>query len=384
MRLAVILGAALLSLAGAPAGSGSATRAAGSGPGGLRSFTIVPLETAAETSSNVSIGDLNGDGHSDIVLVKGRHWNLATRVLFGDGRGHFRPGPPLPGGAAKSYAGILADMTHSGRLDIVFSTDNPDPKLILLNDGKGGFRVGGSYGDPQWPARNAAVGDLNGDGYPDIVVPNRLAPSFVCLNGPRLHFACHELEQSPSSATVAIADINGDRAGDVVYACRDDCQSVVYLNDGKGGFPRRVAWGPAKSSTRAMAVGDFNGDGRPDIAACHEHLGCFVYLNDGHGGFGRTVALKTPTAEPYSMIAADLNGDGRPEIVAGFVEAPGVIYFNDGSGRAFTPQPFGDGKGSIYGMAAADLDGDGRPDVVVARSDAPSFVMFNRPPRPRR
>src|SRR5580704_8774860 len=80
-------------------------------------FEIVPLETVSETSSNASIGDLNGDGHPDIVLVKGRHWKLATRVFLGDGKGHFALGAPLPGNSTKSYSGSLADMTKSGHLD---------------------------------------------------------------------------------------------------------------------------------------------------------------------------------------------------------------------------------------------------------------------------
>jgi hypothetical protein len=59
-------------------------------------FEIVPLEAVSETSSNASIGDLNGDGHPDIVLVKGRHWQPTTKVFLGDGKGHFAPGPSLP------------------------------------------------------------------------------------------------------------------------------------------------------------------------------------------------------------------------------------------------------------------------------------------------
>ena len=356
--------------------------------GGLRSFEIVPLETVSETSSNASIGDLNGDGFPDIVLVKGRHWQVPSLIFFGDGKGHFTRGPALPSKAIKSYSGSLADMTKSGHLDIVLSNDAPDPKLILLNDGKGNFTIGGTYGNPKWATRNAAVGDLNGDGFPDIAVANREMTSYVCFNDGKLHFDCRPLKDSPSAATVAIADINGDGANDVIYACRDSCQSVVYLNDGKGNFDRKIPWGPPNSSTRAMEVADFNGDSHLDIAACHEELrvqrdqgsqpaGCFAYLNDGKGNFGSGIRFDTPKAVPYSMLAADLNRDGWPEIIVGYVEAPGVVYFNDGTGKKFQPVPFGDGKGTIYGMAAADLNGDGWPDVVAARSDAPSFILFN-------
>src|SRR6185295_11862720 len=96
-------------------------------------FEVVFLETVSETTSNASIGDLNGDGKPDIVLVKGRHWQLTTKILLGDGKGHFAPGPPLPGNATKSYSGLLADMMKSGHLDIVLSNDSPDPKLVLVN-----------------------------------------------------------------------------------------------------------------------------------------------------------------------------------------------------------------------------------------------------------
>jgi len=334
-------------------------------------FEVVPLENVSETSSNASIGDLNGDRFPDIVLVKGRHWQLTTKIFFGDGKGHFTPGPPLPSNASKSYSGSLADMTKSGHLDIVLSNDAPDPKLILLNDGTGHFKVGGTYGDPKWPTRNAAVGDLNGDGYPDIAVANRGSTSYVCYNDGQLHFKCSPLRDTPSAASILIADMDGDGLNDVVFPCRDDCQSRVFFNrklDGEG-----KPWGPATGSIRAVAVADLNGDGHPDIAACPERLGCFVYFGDGKGNFSNGVQFQKPEALPYSMIAADLNGDHRPDLVVGYVNAPGVIYFNDGSGTKFEAHPFGDGNGTIYGMASGDLNGDGRLDLVLARSDAPSL-----------
>lgn len=361
-------------------------------PGLLRSFEIVPLEAVPETTASASIGDLNGDGHPDIVLAKGRHWPLASVVFFGDGKGHFARGPALPNPASRSYTAALTDMTKHGHLDIVLSNDAPDPKLILLNDGKGHFSPGGTFGDPKWSTRNIAVADLNGDGYPDIAAANREMASYVCMNrglgkiplGPAatglgLSFECRALPDAPSAASVAIADINGDGFPDVVLPCRDECQSLIYFNDGKGNFVREQAWGPPKSSTRAIAVGDLDGSGHSSIAACHEKLGCFVYLNDGKGNLAPGIQFQKQEALPYSMIAADLNHDGRAEIVVGYVDAPGIIYFNDGTGKLYTPQPFGDGRGAIYGMAAGDLDGDGWLDIVVARSDAPCFILFNRP-----
>jgi hypothetical protein len=344
----------------------------------IRSFEAVPLESVSETTANASIGDLNGDGHLDIVLAKGRHWPLKDVVFFGDGKGHFKPGPPLPNAADRSYSAALADLDKDGDLDIVLSNDEPDPKLILLNDGKGRFTIGGTFGDPKWPTRNIAVADLNGDGYPDIAVANRPGPSYVCFNDGKAHFSCRQLGPE-TSATILTGDMDGDGATDVIVACRDDCQSVIYFNDGKGNFPRKQPFGPARSSTRAMAVADFDGDGRLDIAASHEKDGLYIYFNTGKGNFAPGLQIAGREAMPYSMLAADLNRDGKPEIIVGNVEAPGVIYFNDGTGRNYKRVLFGDSKGAIYGLAAADLDGDGYPDLVAARSDAPSLVLFSRP-----
>ena len=113
-----------------------------SGAAVLRSFDeATALETVSETTGNASVGDLNGDGNLDIVLAKGRHWPLSDVVLFGDGKGHFKPGPPLPNKPDRSYSAPLADLNGDGFLDMIISNDRPDPKVILLNDGHGKFTL---------------------------------------------------------------------------------------------------------------------------------------------------------------------------------------------------------------------------------------------------
>src|SRR6202041_3748345 len=96
----------------------------------------VLLESVSETTANVSIGNLNGGGILDIVLAKGRHWPLRDVVLFGDGKGHFTPGPPLPNAPDRSYSAPLADMNKDGSLDIVLSNNTSNQNLILLKHGK--------------------------------------------------------------------------------------------------------------------------------------------------------------------------------------------------------------------------------------------------------
>ncbi len=344
----------------------------------VRSFdNATPLETASQTTANASLGDLNGDGHTDIVLAKGRHWPLADLVLLGDGKGRFSPGMALPNPPDRSYSAPLADLDGDGDLDIVISNDRPDPKVILLNNGEGSFRAGGTFGEPGWPTRNVVIADFNGDDFPDIAVANRPGPAYVCFNDGKAHFGCRKLGPE-SSATVLAGDLDGDGSQDVIVACRDDCQSVVYRNDGKGNFARRQPFGPAQSSTRAMAVADFDGDGRLDVAACHEQLGLYIYFNAGECEFSTIVQIAGADALPYSMLATDLDRDGRPEIIVGNVGAQGAIYFNDGSGRKYERVAIGDAKGAVYGWASADLDGDGYPDLVAARSDAPSMVFFSK------
>jgi hypothetical protein len=92
------------------------------------------LETVSETTANVSLGDLNGDGNLDIVPAKGRHWPLSDVVLFGDGRGHFTPGPPLPN---RPGEGVFRAGRHKrGKPDIIVGYVKA-PGAVYFNGGQG-------------------------------------------------------------------------------------------------------------------------------------------------------------------------------------------------------------------------------------------------------
>lgn len=351
-------------------------------PARLAYDRVVPLETTSETSANVSFGDLNGDGHLDVVLAKGRHWPLVNRVLLGDGRGGFAPAFDLGPAADKSYSGRLVDLDGDGDLDVVLSNDTPSPKLTYRNDGRGRFTVGSVYGDSTWPMRNATVADMNGDGHPDIIAANRNGRragfNYICLNDGRGGFGAPCVPFAPEPATtITAADFTRDGVPDLLVPHRNGGQSRLYVGARGGNLTTMASlpFGPADAQLRIAEAADFDGDGALDVVAIDEVRGPALYVGRGDGTFAPPVPVGAPGIKPYALTVGDLDCDGRPDFVVGNVQAPSAVYRNDGGFR-FTATPFGDGQGAVYGIAIGDLNEDGRPDIAVARSEAPNTLYL--------
>ena len=383
-RWAHSLGAAgLLLLAAASAPQQAADRSA---PLALPSYErVLQLEPNGETSANISFGDLNGDGHLDIMLAKGRHWPLVNRVLLGDGHGGIREAYDLGASADKTYSGHLVDVDGDGDLDVVISNDTPDANMVYLNDGHGRFTLGSSYGSPTWPTRNATIADVNGDGRPDIIVANRHGrepgSNYICLNAGNGRFdePCVAFSSEPST-TITAADFNGDGVPDLLVPHRNGGQSYLYIGARDGSLTKgnltRIPFGDADARVRVAAAVDLNGDGRTDVVTIDERRGVTVVFGRGDGRFENPLTLGDTSLVPYALATGDLNGDGYPDVVVGFVRSAPIAYINDGTGRQFTAVPFGDAQGTAYGIAIADFDADGVPDIGIARSDAPNVVYF--------
>lgn len=356
------------------------TPAQQSASGSRRFDRQLALEDSAVTSANASVGDVNRDGHQDVVLVKGRHWPLADLVLLGNGDGSFLPAYAVGMAADRSYSGVLIDMDRDGDLDIVVSNDEPDPKVVHLNDGNGRFDVGSTFGQPNWSTRHISIAYLNSDSLPDVVLANRYGPntgpSYICFGaeGGRFQEECVGFAQG-SATTITPADFNSDGATDLAVPHRDSGQSFIYLNDGKGGFDERRPFGPDDAAIRSAKAADLNGDRVLDLVVIDERSGPAIFFGRPDVTFGPPEPLGNAEAAPYAIEVADLDQNGTTDIIVGYVESRPTVYFNDGP-DTFTPVPFGDDEGVAYGFAVGDLDEDGLLDIAMARSDALNMLYF--------
>lgn len=261
-----------------------------------------------------AVVDVNGDGKPDVIT--------GNTVWINDGKGYFEAHPELiePSDAKEWGSVKLADLNSDGYLDLVAVSEWRSLR-IYLNDGKGHFHdTGQKLGSGI--IGSLAVGDVNGDGAIDVVTAgwkiegSDYTPSRVWLNDGKSNFKDGgPIDYGENHAHgVALGDVNGDGWLDIVMACTTPGQAgKVYLNDGKGHFHDSGQilghrW------VHSVALGDLDGDGSLDVFfACGEpETGTpnEVWLNDGKGNF-RDSGLRLGNAFSWDVALGDLNGDGR-------------------------------------------------------------------------
>jgi Bacterial Ig-like domain (group 3)/FG-GAP-like repeat len=429
------------------------------------SFTAGSSYASIDDIGFVTVADLDGDGNADIYV--GLSWNYVSSgdgsnpnlayVLMGRGDGTFSGAPIAPG----TYSGNnLADLNGDGVPDLVSNASGPfgntvSPSFtVALGTGNGGFTTKSTVTAPDTFSLNGysftgvskanaaayALGDVNGDGKPDLVfVGNGLTAQntgasmagqspfpvyFVALGNGDGTFQTPKPYAFPQVApaqgfdnlltvsSLQIADFNKDGHADLIFFYNDQAGGtgvnpylqgfVVLAGAGNGTFSTTSTLTNTYGSTSAPAtaktdqitnIADLNGDGVPDLLVVVPSFSVStgattqlqVFLGKGDGTFLTPTAV-TVAANVYGIpVLADLNGDGKDDLVfltedsssqAGFAVALG-----NGSGTfgsATISKLTGGDANRSSGLAAADFDGDGKIDLALIENSGFSGIFYGK------
>jgi hypothetical protein len=245
------------------------------------------VQYGAGMSGPLAVGDFNNDGKLDILGGS----STEVSVLLGKGDGTF--GFPVNSGVGGP--GAVADFNGDRKLDVASlgGGANPNQLTIFLGKGDGTFSAGATYNDVGINATAIASGDLNGDGIPDIVVANSSGfdtvrqvstpPSLVILLGNgdgTFQTPITTTLISPSISAIAIADFNLDGKADVAISndTWGDISLLLGNGDGTVQAPMEFFVSGGTFDSGGLAVADFDGNGAPDLAAAGA-IGIYVLLN---------------------------------------------------------------------------------------------------------
>lgn len=291
--------------------------------------------------------DFNLDGIPDLVVQQTVGPGPTTNILYsfrGNGDGSFTQVSSIS--IPYAYQFVTGDFDHDGFPDLA------DPQILyLFGDGQGNFTPQPFVG----PGGNViAVGDINGDGLPDIVVPDSSNFVAVALGRKDRNFPA-PLTLSPQGwGSVTLGDVNGDGLPEIFVGGVNDpadlltLPGTVYLNQGNSSF----AFG-ANTDPSSFAVEDLTGKGVVDLVGSNGDS-LSIWPNNGTLSFSPSPITVQTTLPTGGIHVADIDGDGYPDIVTA-----GKILFGNGAYQ-FTPLPL-----AISGnFAVGDFTGNGLLDVV--------------------
>ncbi len=340
---------------------------------------------------NSETGDLNGDSKPEIVSFNCNENTITVYVNNGDGT--FATGVYY-NNTSDQYEdiadGTIADLNGDGKNDIVAINDEAGEVSVFLGHGDGTVNVQAQSFDVSGYAWNTPlIGDFNGDGIADVVESDDLY-NLVYLQGygdgtslaAPTYGLPNSFDQGAYSFSVATGDFNGDGIPDVVVGQVRDYGStgvVVYLGKGDGTFYPGDSYGSSPSMS-FVAVGDFNGDGKLDIAAIDEQNDLLqIFLGNGDGTFSiggtyPTSSAGSPAAQ--GLVVGDFDKDGKLDIAVANANAGDVgVLLGNGDGSFAAPVSYPITGYAAFNIAAADLNGDGYLDLAVtAYTDGPAMV----------
>jgi uncharacterized protein (TIGR03437 family) len=334
---------------------------------------IQPNQIATgQNPTALAVADFIGNGESDLIVAN--QGAASFSVLRGLGNGLFQPLTTEDTGISPRALAV-GDFDQDGRLDLAVANFASNSVDIYLGTGFGNFRLFGSLAAPG--ASAIAEADFNGDGKLDLAVVATNSNSVTVFlgngHGTFLPFFTSVVGDRPVS--IATADFNGDGRLDLAVANMASNNISILLGTGTGLFlaPRNFAAGQLPAY---VALADFDGNGTIDIAVANAtgfSTGSIsLLLGLGNGVFSAPRSFAAGS-NPSFLVTGDFNLDGKPDLaVANTASNTISIFLGFGNGFFVPPIDFVTGSAPDW-ISVVDLNGDGRPDLLVANSKS-NFV----------
>ncbi len=342
----------------------------------------------------LAAADFNQDGKPDLAVAAGTG---GLYTMLGNGDGTFTPAPGSPermpsppyDDFGSPYIGpmTVGDFNHSGHPGLAVAEFDNEVVVILLGNGNGTFvPSSAAFADAEYMTTSAvAAADFNADGYLDLAIIDGLygvAP--VALGyGSGAFNAAGDLYTGLFPAGVAVGDFNGDGKLDAAVACGGsakypDSGVALSLGNGDGTFTQApsspVSLGQDLS---AIMAGDFNGDGKLDLAVADAGSNdVFVLLGNNDGTFQPPITIAVGNG-PQAIAAGDFNNDGKLDLaVANTTDGTITLLLGNGDGTfaEASGSPYTVGNGPLA-IADADFNGDGKLDLAVANGITVSILL---------
>ena len=326
--------------------------------------TQSPLSLRAAVPSGV-VADFNGDGLADFAIPVFANASAAVIVMLGKGDGTFGTQNTYPVGASSPSFIVAGDFNGDGNTDLAVATFTPGVGsqnianvAVLLGNGDGTFRTAVNYAaGSSSPLSALAVGDFNGDGKADLVVSNGTAVNLLLGNGDGTFAA--PIAYSALGGPFVVADFNGDGKPDLALAntgALNVSSPVILLGNGDGTAQTPIGLSLGVSASVAYLIaGDFNGDGRQDLAVGGFVNGTnapttWILLGNGDGTFQPAVSYSLGAA----VVAGDFNGDGFIDLIV--TDSSGnSVGILQGKGDGTLPNRTGHAPGLATPLAVAGL-----------------------------